>query len=595
MAGGYMGRILFVNLSTGEIAEETPEESLYQDFIGGYGVGARVLYSRQKGGVNPLGPGNTLGFLTGPLTGTSAVAASRYVVVGKSPLTGAWGEANSGGFFGPSLKFAGYDGVFFTGVSPRPVYLLLDDGKAELRDASHLWGKDVFETQDMLKAELGKTVESACIGPSGEKLSLISCVVTGNGAAAGRRGLGAVMGSKKLKAVAARGTQKVPVAHSGVVDRLRREHMADFRTPGPTGESPWDRRHKYGTGGTADLSAHSGDSPVKNWGGVGIVDFPDVSSLSGDVVVAQVVSRGGCWRCPIACEGKLKAGTGEYPYPEGTRRAEYETLSSFGSLCLNNNLEAINMATHLCNIYGLDTISAGAVIAFAMECYENRIINIEDTDGIELTWGNPRAMIAMTEKVAKREGFGDVLADGVRVAAHKIGREAEEYAVHIGGQEPGMHDQKLVRRPGSPSPVPFTHVHTFGPGTFQRHVTESAGLCSFGYGIPDPGKYIAGFLSAVTGWERPMNELLKTGERIDNMMHVFDLREGINPLEWDINPRAVGIPPQKVGPLAGVTLDHKARLNWNLGALDWDLQTTKPSKQKLLALGLNDVAKELWS
>ncbi|MFC2071189.1 aldehyde ferredoxin oxidoreductase family protein [Chloroflexota bacterium] len=595
MAGGYMGKLLFVNLSTGEITEETPEESLYRDFIGGYGIGTRIIYSRQKGEVDPLGPENTLGMITGPLTGTAAPTGCRYVVVGKSPLTGVWGEANSGGFFGPNLKFAGYDGVFFTGVSEKPVYLFIDNGKAELRDASHLWGKNTYETEDTIKAELGKAVESVCIGPAGEKLSLISCIITSKGAAAGRRGLGAVMGSKKLKAVAARGNQKVPIAHSGTVDRLRREHITELRTPGPGGQSPWESRHKYGTGGHANLSAHSGDTPVKNWGGVGIIDFPDVSGLTGDAVIANVVSRGGCWHCTIGCEGKLKEGTGEYKYPAGTRRAEYETLASFGALCLNNNTESINMATYICNSYGLDTISAGCAIAFAIECYENGLITREDTDGIELTWGNHRSIIAMTEKLAKREGFGDILADGVKVAAEKIGRGAEEYAIHIGGQEPGMHDRKLTRRPGPPSPTPGTHIASFGPSVFRGHIIEAAGFCTFGYNqLAEPDKYIAGFMSGVTGWERSMHELLKIGERIDNMMHVFNLREGVNPLEWKVPPRMIGTPPQKEGPLAGVTLDYKARMYWNLGALDWDIATTKPSKKKLLELGLDDVAQELW-
>ncbi len=212
MIQGYMGKMLFVDLSAGKITDETPEESLYRDFIGGYGIGARILYNRQKGGVDPLGPENMLGFVTGPLTGSPANTGARYCVVCKSPITGGWGDANSGGIFGPTLKFAGYDAVFVTGVSDKPVYLLINNGKAELRDASKLWGEDIYETERMLRDEWGKGTEVACIGPSGERLSLISCVVTEKGAAAGRSGVGAVMGSKKLKAVAVKGDQKVPIA-----------------------------------------------------------------------------------------------------------------------------------------------------------------------------------------------------------------------------------------------------------------------------------------------------------------------------------------------------------------------------------------------
>ena len=211
MVNGYMGKILFVNLSTGEMKEETPDEKLYRDYIGGYGLGARILYDRQKGGVDPLGPDNILGLVTGPLTGTPAVTGARYVAVAKSPLTGGWGDANSGGYFGPYLKFAGYDAVFFEGISEKPVYLHIDNGKAELKDAGHLWGKDTYETEDALKAEYGKDTHVACIGPAGEKVSLISCIITKRGAAAGRSGLGAVMGSKKLKAVSVTGNMEVTI------------------------------------------------------------------------------------------------------------------------------------------------------------------------------------------------------------------------------------------------------------------------------------------------------------------------------------------------------------------------------------------------
>jgi aldehyde:ferredoxin oxidoreductase len=605
MAGGYIGKILFVDLSEGELKDEVLEEKLCRDFIGGYGIGARILYSRQKAGVDPLGPENTLGFITGPLTGTPATTGTRYTAVAKSPLTGGWGDANSGGYFGPHLKFAGYDAVFFNGIADKPVYLLIDEGKAELRDASHLWGKDTYETEDVVKAELGEEAEIVCIGPSGEKLSLISCIITRRGAAAGRSGLGAVMGSKKLKAVVARGNRKVPIADSEAANRLRKEHIALMRVAQQPGRPSFlERFHKYGTSSGGWPSAHSGDTPVKNWGGVGIIDFPDRSGLARDLAIANLERRAGCWRCPIACEGRLKEGTGEYKYPAGTRRVEYETQGTFGTMCLNNNTESINMANHICNSYGLDTISAGTIIAFAIECYENGIITKADTGGIELTWGNHQAIVAMTEKMARREGFGDILADGVKIAAEKIGRRADEYAVHIGGEELGMHDPKLMPayRPGQPAAAryqmdatPGRHTQGFGPTGFQGHLVNAAGLCMFGnMEVADASKYIAGFMSAVTGWDRSMDELLKAGERIANMRHVFNLREGINPLKWKVHPRIVGKPPQKEGPLAGVTADIEAQVYWNLGALDWDRVTTKPSRKKLLELGLNDVAEELW-
>jgi aldehyde:ferredoxin oxidoreductase len=599
MAGGYMGKLLFVNLSTREIKEETPDESLYRDFIGGYGVGARILYSHQRGGADPLGPENTLGLVTGPLTGTPATFGCRFVAVAKSPLTGGWGDANAGGHFGPNLKFAGYDGVFFTGISEKPVYLFIDNGNAEIRDATHLWGKGNLETDDILQAEHGKTARVISIGPAGEKLSLVSCIITHRGAAAGRSGLGAVMGSKKLKAVVARGDMKVPIADIDAANRLRKEHIDELRA-GPFLEE----LHKYGTAGHADLSAHSGDTPVRNWGGVGILDLPDVSGLNKDVILANVESRTGCWRCPVACRGRLKEGTGSYKYPAGTFRPEYETLAAFGAMCLNSNAEVIAVANHICNSYGLDTISTGTIIAFAMECYEHGLITSADTDGIELTWGNHQGMIALTEKIARREGFGAVLADGVKVAAERIGKGAEEYAVHIGGQELGLHDPKFDFPAFAGKPVaaryqmdatPGRHTAGFGPTQFQDHVVNAAGLCLHSdLAVADPGKYIAGFMSAVTGWDRSMDELLKDGERIAVMRHVFTLRESDNPIERKVHPRIIGRPPQKEGPLAGVSADIEAQVYWNLGALDWDPVTTRPSRKKLLELGLDDVARELW-
>jgi aldehyde:ferredoxin oxidoreductase len=593
MAGGYMGKLLFVNLSTGKIEAETLDEKTCRDFIGGYGLGARILYSRQQAKVDPLGEENILGFLTGPLTGTPAPTGARYVVVGKSPLTGTWGDANSGGEFGPYLKFAGFDGVFFTGISDKPAYLLVDNGQAELRDAAHLWGKDTYETEDILESEYGRDSRVSCIGPSGEKLSLISCIINKRGCAAGRSGLGAVMGSKRLKAVVARGNQTVPLADKPAIDSLREKYMAAL---GPIRGA----FHKYGTASHAAISAQNGDTPIKNWGGIGVVDLPDVDGLEPEAVVANLDKHIGCWRCPIACEAYLKAGTGEYKYAAGSRRPEYETLASFGGMCLNSNTESIAMANDICNRYGLDTISAGCTIAFAIECYENGLITKKDTGGIELTWGNHRAIVDMTEKLAEREGFGDVLADGVKLAADRIGKSADKHAIHIGGQELGMHDPKLMppmvgdvesaSARYQMAPTPGRHTQGFGPSSFMAHVLSSAGLCYFG------GMWgqLKDFLNAVTGFDYSREEVLKAGDRILTLRHAFNLREGINPLQWTVHPRIIGEPPQEMGPLAGVTADITAQVYWNLGALDWDRITTKPSKKKLRYLGLDDVAKDLW-
>lgn len=595
-----MGKLLFVDLSTGNIVVETPEESLYREYIGGYGIGAKIMYDRQQPGADPLGPNNMLGFMSGPLTGTPAVSGSRYQVMAKSPLTGGWGDANAGGFFGPGMKHSGFDGIFFTGISDKPVYLSVHDGEAELRDAAHVWGKDTYETEDVLKTELGKKTEVVCIGPSGEDLSLISAIITRRGAAAGRSGLGAVMGSKRLKAVAVNGTQEVPIADSETTADLRKAHIGILKTPmGSGGPSFIDNFHKYGTSAGAKRSTLSGDAPVKNWGGIGVVDFPDPSQLDGDSAIANLSGRSGCWRCPIACEGRLNEGK-EYNYPAGTRRVEYETQAAFGSMCLVNNIEAINMANHICNSYGLDTISAGCTIAFAMECYENGLITKEDTGGIELTWGNHQALVAITEKMATREGFGGILADGVKKAAEKIGKGAEAYAVHIGGQELGMHDPKL----GDPrhssaaryqmDATPGRHTQGFGRAGFRGHLVNALGVCMFGYMGADPVRFMAGTLAAVTGWDRSMDELLKAGERIANLRHVFNLREGVNPLAWEVHPRIIGDPPQSEGPLAGIRANIEEQVSRSLEELGWDPETAKPSREKLLELGLDSVAGDLW-
>jgi aldehyde:ferredoxin oxidoreductase len=599
MVGGYMGKMLFVDLSKGEIKEEGLEEKMCRDYIGGYGIGARILYSRQKAGVDPLGPENTLGLITGPLTGTPTPTGARYTAVAKSPLTGGWGEANSGGYFGPYLKFAGFDAVFFTGISPKPVYLLIDEGKAQLKDAGQLWGKDTYETEDMLMAEYGKESRVACIGPAGEKLSLIASIMTDHGSAAGRSGLGAVMGSKKLKAVVARGTMNVPIADKTTAEKLRTEQIKVWNNA----HSPIDDlMRKYGTGSMTYESAHSGDSPVKNWGGIGIIDLPDRAGLHHDVFAARVERRHACWHCPKACKAILKAGEGEYKYAAGCRRPEYETAAVFGANCANSHTESINMANDICNRAGLDTISAGSVIAFAIELYEKGILTKKDTDGIDLKWGNHQAMVAMTMKLAKREGLGDILADGVKIAAEKIGKGSEKFAVHIGGQELGMHDPKLPAGTGPRSitaaryidATPGRHMAQLGPVSFiDMHFLNIAGLCVMGR-WPENQARLVGIFNAVTGLNFTWDKILKAGERITNLRHAFNLREGINELKWPIHPRIVGKPPQTSGPLAGVTADIEAQVYWCLGALDWDRVTTKPSKTKLLSLGLDDVAKDLW-
>jgi aldehyde:ferredoxin oxidoreductase len=418
------------------------------------------------------------------------------------------------------------------------------------------------------------------------------------------------MGSKRLKAVVAKGKLEVPVADRDKTNELRRKYIREMEGFGPV-------LQQYGTSGITADSAMSGDSPVKNWAGAGTVDFPNAKAISDDAVIALQERKFACWRCPIACGGHMKATTGPFAVEAGVHKPEYETLCTFGTLCLNDNLESIIKANDICNRAGLDTISAGCVIAFAIECYENGILTKEDTDGIELKWGNAEGIIAMTEKLAKREGLGDILADGVKVASEKIGKGSEEFAIHIGGEEPGMHDPKftpglalsfkLDATPGRhtqggeliapPSGVELgEHELTVYIGraedqkklTDLMHVVNAAGICMFGH-ISFNANSIPEFLSSVTGWNITMDDVMLLGERIGVIRHLFNLREGINPLKTKVPGRVLGIPPLKAGNMKGITVDADTFIKEYLELVDWDAETARPSEKRLKMLGLDDL------
>jgi aldehyde:ferredoxin oxidoreductase len=532
MVKGYMGKLLFVDLTKGVCREEALSEELSRDFMGGYGLGARILYERMKPKVDPLGPDNMLGFVTGPLTGTPALASGRFVVVGKSPLTETWADTNCGGDFGPYLKFSGFDGVFFSGSASSPVYLFIDNGQAELKDASGLWGKDCLDTEDALKDVHGKDTSVACIGPSGENLSLMAAIINEKGRAAGRQGMGAVMGAKKLKALAVKGDMKVPMADEARAGQLRRDWVKEIKAQGPTFRD-------YGTAGFTEASAMSGDSPVKNWAGVGITDFPNAKRISDDAVIAEQERKYGCWRCPIACGGHMKAKAGRAPV---SHKPEYETLCMAGTLELNDDLESIIRFNDICNACGIDTISAGSVVGFAIECYQNGLLTKDDV-GMELRWGDGDAVVALTEKIVKREGIGDLLADGVKRAAAKIGKGAEQYAVHVQGQELPAHDPRFIpglavtyRMDATPGrhtqggrawiqgvdfiTDPREDKYDFSnTGELQKkamnmaHIVNAAGICIFAY-VSYPAQFIPDFLTAITGEDYDFARCFEIGERI---------------------------------------------------------------------------------
>ena len=619
--GGYVGRFLNIDLSQGKLADERPGESLLRAFIGGYGLGARMLYERMPAGADPLGPDNMLGLITGPLTGTPAVMASRYCAVAKSPLTGGWGDANSGGEFGPALKFAGYDAVFVRGVSQRPVYLFIEDGRPELRLADDLWGLDAVETEEALQARHGSDVRVACIGPAGERLARISCIINDRGRAAGRSGLGAVMGSKRLKAVAVRGDRTPPVVHPDRVKALRGKFLPLFKT-GADAEIIL----RYGTPGYAKALIQIGRTPIKNWGGTYPDDFPNPDAVDGPAVVAYETKKYACWHCNQVCGGIMRWESGGRVF-EG-HKPEYETVATMGTYCRIDDLEAIMNLNEMCNRAGLDTISAGSTIAFAMECYEHGLFTKDELDGLTLNWGDGEAAIALLQRIIERRGLGDLLADGVWRASQKLGQGSEAFAIHSGGQELPAHDPRHTTDFGlvyqiSPTPGRHTqggvgaadmppehravyglapnleaegplrfHAQAYATVTAWKNVLNAAGLCSFGAITMGP-EYVPEFMAAVTGWDFDMAECVQTGERIEVMRLVFGLREGYNPLHTQVAPRAMGYPPQESGPTAGTTVKVEDLRAAYLELMDWHPVTVMPSRVRLAALGLSDLVDDL--
>ena len=604
----FNGKVLNVNLSTAEITAEHLPDEMYRRYLGGYGLGARMLLDRVPQGADPLGPENMLGIFPGLMTGTP-LFGQRFQVVCKSPLTGGWGDANCGGNMGPYLKHAGWDGIMFFGAATRPVYLVIQDDRVTIEDAEELWGKDAIEAEKILRARHGKRASVADIGQAGEMLSLISGICNDHGRLAARSGVGAVMGSKKLKAIVVVPSRTIMVQNKETLAAVQ-AGLKEFARPTA------DFFRTYGTTGITAGSAHNGDSPVKNWGGVGQVEFPDVAGLTGDVVNEGMEKHYACWHCPLACGAESKeSDNAEYPYPQGTHRPEYETMASFGTMNLNNNLDSLTYANHLCNAYGLDSISAGATIAFAIECYENGILTKEDTDGLELRWGDDKAVIKLLELLGSRTGIGDVLADGVKRAAERIGGGSEKFAMHVAGQELPMHDPK--RQPEYHTtykldPTPARHTQYDGGRRFglipaairdrtvaegrgahhktaaeYMHVVNAAGHCQFVMAAANTAD-IPEWINMTTGFDMTREELLEVGERIANLRMAFEVREGGNPAKREVPKRMSGA-VHREGPHADFGLDTATLEREFLDACDWDPETTKPSPAKLRSLGLSDV------
>ncbi len=621
---GYMGRLLFVDLTNRTFHEEELSEETARRFVGGYGIGARVIMERMRPGVDPLGPDNIFGIGTGPLTLSGVYSTCRFATMGKSPLTGYWGDANCGGDFANAFKAGGYDLVFFEGKAEQPVYLLIRDGTAELKDARHLWGKDTAVAEEMIREENGdRSLKVAVIGPGGERLARIAAVMNDRGRAAARSGLGAVMGSKNLKAVACTGSMRPEVLDRPAIKAMMKEMIRETKE-NPSGMF-FGLTHG-GTPGAMIMHMHDHDVPIKNWSGNNIEDFPEPrwDSVAWNGMAKYVKKKYACATCPVACGSVLTVEDGRYPVSD-THKPEYETLAAFGPMCLNDDMESLIWANELCNLYGLDTISAGATVAFAIECYENGIITRADTDGLELTWGNSDAHVGVLEKMCRREGIGDILADGAKWAAEKIGGGAEQFAMHAGGEMLAMHDPRCFPGWGATYISDSTPGrHTRGGTAFAEHggVNERAYA---GMGVPfqmdpydptDKGKYHAilagwqhwvntsgaclfgidsmpldflGCMNAITGWGLDYDEIVETGYRITTLLHAFNLREGFTPGDFKLPERARGNPPLQTGTLKGVTIDSEGLKRQFYEAMGFDFETGAIAKERITALGLEDV------
>ncbi len=612
MPTGFHNKILRVDLSNGEIAIEEPGERFYRSYLGGWGLIAYYLLRETTPGIEPLGPDNLLIFAPGVVTGAPVAGSGRNAVGAKSPLTGGFGESDVGGFWGAELKRAGWDAIVVRGQADNPVYLWIKDGEAEIRDASDLWGKKTAEVDLALKDELGdKRVRVTQCGPAGENLVRFACVINDVNRAAGRTGMGAVMGSKRLKAIAARGTGRVEIADREALREVGRR-LQEIK-------ERWSWFQQHGTSGNLLALSKQGALPTRNFQQR---SFEEAQTITGEVMTQTLlVGRGTCFGCPITCKREVQA-SGRYEVDPVYGGPEYETVGALGACCGVNDLEAVVYGNQLCNAYGLDTISTGITIAWAMECFERGLLTEEDTGGLELRFGNSEAMTTLIEQIAQRRGFGDVLAEGSLRAARQIGRGTDEYAVQVKGQEVPLHDPraKFALDIGyATSPTGADHMHNIhdtaytsdesveriaplgileplpanylGPEKVRlakyhidwQVVYNCLGLCMF---MPYSRKTIRDIFEGVTGWDSSIFELIKAGERALAMARAYNSREGLTTqddvLHWRFSTPAQGdeeevrIPPEEAA--QALELYYEMR--------GWDKETGAPTRAKLHELGI---------
>jgi aldehyde:ferredoxin oxidoreductase len=621
---GYTGKWLYVDLTTGEVEPREYDPALAEGYLGGNGFGTRLLWENVGPEVDALAPENLLIFSTGPLCGTLVPNPGRMEVIAKSPLTGIYGDANTGGFLGPEFKFAGWDAVVVTGQAPQPVYLAIADERAELRDGGYLWGRTASDTEAAIRRAWGDPqVKVAAIGPAGENRVRFASIQTTPQRSAGRCGLGAVMGSKRLKAVAVRGHGPVRVADPVHFHDLAVEFHRRIRA-----NPIFPAVSAHGTPGIVSLMDPLGRFPTKNFQ---MGSFPEADKIGVESLQARALVRHlACFGCPIGCD-KL------YSLPDGPhagvtlRSVEYETLNAMGACVWNADLDAILAANRLCDDLGMDTISAGRVISFAMELWEQEILNLGDTGGLSLQWGDMDLVLQLLEMIAHREGFGGLLADGVRRAAETIGRGAAQYAMHVKGMEIAAQDGRAQKSMGlahATSNRGADHLKAFPvidetgyPDEARRRygqrylpemadplatkhkpllikdgedfgaVVDSVGVCKSGGTFVLAELYwadIAAALEAATGMDMPVERLKRIGERIYNLQRCYNARHGITRAD-DRLPRRFTDVPSPSGNAEGHVVDLEPMLDEYYRLRGWDPETGWPTEEKLRELGLEEV------
>lgn len=624
--GGYAGQHLYVDLTKSKCKSVPLDRAFALTYLGGQGFASRILYDLTHPETDPLGPDNVLIWATGPFTGTLWPQASRYVVAAKSPLTGIFGEAHAAGHWGPELKFAGFDTIVVQGRSKKPVYLFIDDGHAQLLNAKQMWGKDTNEaTKIIQETHNDPTLRVSCIGQAGEKLVRYAAIINDFDRAAARSGMGAVVGAKQLKAVAVRGNQDIVVAkpdrYLEVIKDLHQKMLASPFTAS---------RAEYGTTNLVELMQEIGRLPSYNMrSGV----FAEYEKISGESIKQKYLLKPRSdFACLQRCGRYTLVSSGPYAYCGGG--PEYETQSALGSRCGNSNLESILYGHYLCNLYGLDTISTGATISWAMEAWEQGLLSAEDTGGIDLSWGNHETIIQLIHLIARREGFGELLAEGSYRAAQRIGRGTEKFVMHckkqeIAGQEPRA--QKSMGLASATAARGADHLYAFPvldevgfdeeiasrygekylpeigdrldpkyKGIMVREnedfcaVVESLGVCKYGTLIPPVLFYedVVAAFDVTVGVTCKEEHFRLIGERIVNLNRCYNIREGITRND-DCLPRRLTDVPAPEGPSKGQVVELDEMLDEYYETRGWRVKDGLPTRKTLHRLGLDDLSEDL--